>query len=180
LIYDHRIIRSVIGTPADEATKVIVYNALYSVLGALIGCGLFDIISFHKYVAVMKNFEKEHVWGYFFAPWMAAALGVVIYGLLKTGLLVFTGSVTNDNVDTARLGYLTIGFLSGFGWFKLIGKIKKIIDELFGSYSSDSKGGITKAIKEDSSSTSVELSNISLTTKKAIVEPSLDDKSGKS
>lgn len=149
-VTDHILLKKLLGTPAGEEKKLLFSNAAYSMLGALLGCGVYDMISFHKYVAVMKRFEKEHIWGYFFAPFLSLSLGLIVYGLLKTGLLVFTGSVTNDNLDTARLGYLTIGFLAGFGWYKLIQKIKKLIDELFGSGSASKKEdeSVTEAIKK--------------------------------
>jgi hypothetical protein len=50
--------------------------ALFSVFGSILGAGVLDIFSLHKYVAVRRDFQTPHVWGYFFAPWLAAVLGL--------------------------------------------------------------------------------------------------------
>src|SRR5262249_42333042 len=79
-----------LGMPGAALEKNVV-PIVHTVLGAILGAGVLDLVSFHHYVAIRNNFQARHCWGYFFAPILAAALGIMTYALLRTGLLVFAG-----------------------------------------------------------------------------------------
>lgn len=107
-------------------------SAIHTILGSLLGCGVLAIVSFHKYVAYQKGFESPHVWGYFCGPWLAATLGLIIFALLQSGLLIFSGNLSgNEQPETANLGYLAIGFLAGFGWYRVTKIIERLVTRVF-------------------------------------------------
>lgn len=111
-------------------------SGFYSIIGALLGCGVLEVVSFHKYVAVKRDFRPEHVWGYFVAPWLAAVLGLVVFALLQTGLLVFSGGGSSSGIESknpaiANLGFLLTGFLAGFGWYDMVLFIRRMVQRFF-------------------------------------------------
>jgi hypothetical protein len=106
-------------------------SAIYAVLGSILGCGVLDVVSFHKYVAIKRDFQTPHVWGYFFAPWLAAILGLVVFALLQSGLLILGGGNSATPSEVTNLGFLAIGFLSGYGWYDVVQRIKRLITRMF-------------------------------------------------
>ena len=74
------------------------------------------------------------MWGYFVAPVLASVLGLVVLALLQSGLIVFAGGGSADKADDlARLGYLAVGFLAGFGWYEATQAIQRIVKRFFSS-----------------------------------------------
>jgi hypothetical protein len=127
-------IKRVFGLPATLTLPTIFVSAMYAVLGGILGAGVLDIVSFHKYVAVKRDFQSAHVWGYFVGPWLAAVLGLIVFALLQTGLLVFSGNKpSGDQSDVSNLGYLAVGFLSGFGWLEATERVREIVSRFFGA-----------------------------------------------
>jgi hypothetical protein len=107
---------------------------VHVVLGAILGAGVLDLVSFHHYASELDDFQTRHIWGYFFGPIMAAALSIVIYALLRSGLLVFAGGAgSGDSSTTSNFGYLAVGFFSGFGWYDAVQSIQAAIKRFFSS-----------------------------------------------
>ena len=118
----------------DKLTPIFVY-AIYAVLGSILGAGALDIVSFHKHVSINQDFQEAHIWGYFLAPWLAAVLGLIVFALLQSGLLVFSGGISSSsNSEIAQLGYLAVGFLSGFGWLQAVEKVREIVQRFFAAH----------------------------------------------
>jgi hypothetical protein len=127
-------LKAALGLPADHLLPEIFVSAVFAVLGAVLGAGALDLVSFHRYVAVKRDFQAPHVWGYFFAPWLAAVLGLIVFALVRSGLLVFGGGPSGESPsDVSNLGYLAVGFLSGFGWFQATERIREIVSGFFRS-----------------------------------------------
>lgn len=125
-------LKRVLGLPMDHVLPPIFVSAVFAVLGAVLGAGALDIVSFHRYVSVKRDFQSPHVWGYFCGPWLAAVLGLVVFALLQSGLLVFSGSKSPESQsDVSNLGYLAVGFLSGFGWLQATERIREIVSRFF-------------------------------------------------
>ena len=125
-------LKHLLDIPSSHELPVLFVSAVYAAIGSILGAGTLDIVSFHKYVAVKQDFQKSHVWGYFVGPWLAVVLGVMVFALLQTGLLVFAGTRTADSPsDVANLGYLAIGFLSGFGWLEATERVREIVSRFF-------------------------------------------------
>lgn len=109
--------------------------ALYTVTGALMGNAVLDFVSYHKYWAVRRDFQASHIPGFFYGPWLAGTIGLIIFCLLQSGLFVFSGGAA-QNVDiketaVSKMGYISVGFLSGFGWMKAVEKIQEVVSRFF-------------------------------------------------
>ncbi len=139
-VHEQKTLKHLLGLPAEQILSPIFMFAVYAVLGSILGAGALDIVSFHRYVAVKRDFQQPHVWGYFVAPWLAAVLGLIVFALLQTGLLVFSGGASSSsNSEVSQLGYLTVGFLAGFGWYQAIQKIREVVTRFFASSPQESK-----------------------------------------
>lgn len=127
-------LRWLLGMNSDAALPPVFLSAFHAMLGAVLGAGALGIVSFHHYTSIKGDFQSRHVWGYFVAPVLAAVLGLVVFALLQSGLLVFAGGGSADKADDlARLGYLAVGFLAGFGWYEATQAIQRIVKRFFSS-----------------------------------------------
>lgn len=122
---------NLLGLPAGAALSSGFLSALHAMLGAVLGAGVMDIVSFHTYASVKGDFQSRHVWGYLLAPLLAAVLGLIVFALLQSGLLVFAGHGKGEPDELARLGYLAVGFLAGFGWYEATSSIRAIVRRFF-------------------------------------------------
>ena len=120
-----------LGLPLDRTLPSFFLSALHAMLGAMLGAGVMDIVNFHTYASMKGNFQSRHVWGYFVAPLLAAVLGLIVFALLQSGLMVFAGANKGEADDLARLGYLAVGFLAGFGWYEATESIRAIVVRFF-------------------------------------------------
>jgi hypothetical protein len=97
-----------------------------------LGAGALGLVSFHKHVSAQSDFDPDHSWGYFVAPWLAGVLGLIVFALLQTGLLVFSGSIgPSDDAILSNLAFLAVGFLSGFGWYDATERIRSVVKQFF-------------------------------------------------
>ena len=108
-----------------------VQNLFFTMLGALLGCAILGITSFHRYKAIEKTFDIDHIWGFFLAPVLALVVGLLIYAILQSGLVVLTNqtsltSITPQSNITATLGYLAIGGITGYNWDVFIKKLQEL------------------------------------------------------
>ncbi len=148
-VHEYGILHRWVGYGEDEPLPTLFVSGVHAVLGAVLGAGVLDIVSFHKYVAVRQDFQRQHVWGYFFAPWLAAVLGLIVFALLQSGLLIFSGSGESPrSPEVANLGLLAIGFLSGFGWYEAVGRIRKLVIRFFSTPLMEEEGPRPEGITE--------------------------------
>ena len=108
--------------------------ALYTVVGALLGSGVLDLVSFHKYSALRCDFRASHVPGYFYGPWLAGTVGLIIFCLLQSGLFIFSGGIQNIKIEEtsiSKVSYISVGFLSGYGWMSAVDKIHEVVTRFF-------------------------------------------------
>ena len=132
-VLDAKNLHAVLGLEMSVKLPPVFISALHAMLGAVLGAGVMDIVSFHNYNSVKGDFQSRHVWGYFVAPMLAAVLGLITFALLQSGLLVFAGGPKGNPDDLARLGYLAVGFLAGFGWYEAVESIRGIVKRFFGA-----------------------------------------------
>ncbi|WP_156675492.1 MULTISPECIES: hypothetical protein [unclassified Mycobacterium] len=104
---------------------------LHAMLGGILGAGVLGMVKFHRWVSVRNSFDVRHTWGYLFAPVLGGVLGLVVFALLQSGLLIFSGKPSSDTGLVTNLGYLAVGFLSGFGWDSATRRIETIITKFF-------------------------------------------------
>lgn len=101
--------------------------ALFSTFGAVLGGLVLSITSFHKYIAIEKSFDTDHLWGFIFTPILSSIVGLIVFTLVQSGLLVLSGSFTeNDQSISAALGFTAIDCISGYNWDVVIGKLQEL------------------------------------------------------
>lgn len=100
---------------------------MFTCTGALLGVNILNIISFHKYVAIEKKFDVDHVWGFLFSPLLALTIGAVTFGLLQAGLFVLNGNSSLKSTTTIQcFGYIGFGAIAGYNWDAFINKIQSL------------------------------------------------------
>lgn len=113
--------------------------ALTTSLGAVLGGAILSVVSFHRYVAIEKSFEPEHGWGFLVMPLLSIIIGLVVYSLVQGGLLILSGSITEENSPkSAHLGFTAIGCISGYNWDKVASQLQKLSNKVFGGNSDTS------------------------------------------
>ncbi len=121
---------SISGLWSVEALPQHVQSLFFTMLGALLGCAILGITSFHRYMAIEKTFDGDHLWGFFLAPILAIIVGLLIFALLQSGLVVLTNqAVSAETVNptvTATLGYLAIGGIAGYNWDVFVKKLQEL------------------------------------------------------
>jgi len=160
-INDFKSIYWIWGLDEDTQLKPTVKFAIISIIGGILGCGTLDLVSFHKFIAIRKTFDLDHLWGYIMSPLLASMVGLLVYSLAQAGLLVLSGLPDDDYPKTAELGFAAIGFLSGYSWHHVIGRIRKISENMFrnehtmGETSSSALSATTPSIKSEGGSSTV-------------------------
>lgn len=130
--------------PGDQDFPPMLQSAMFSLTGAVMGAGVLSITSFYKYTSVEKTFHTHHMWGYYFAPVLASIIGLMAFALLQSGLLVFSGSNASTS-PISHLGYLSIGFISGYGWYQFTVKIDELVEKILSSKKRPKKKGEVSA-----------------------------------
>lgn len=85
----------------------------YSVLGGAIGAIVNGLRSGLQHY---QEFKRRHIWKYIAAPWLGGTLGLFVFTLLQSGMVVFGGSGGVSGVGTAQaLATFSVGALAGYG-----------------------------------------------------------------
>ena len=108
-----------------------VISMMFTMTGALLGSAILGIISFHRYYAVEKSFDANHVWGFLFSPLLALIIGALFFALLKSGLVVLSGASGEVTEPvSASLGYFAIGGVVGYNWDVFVKKLEELSKNL--------------------------------------------------
>ena len=110
----------------DQDFPNVAISLLFTQVGAVLGGTLLSIVSFHKYQAIEKSFDKDHLWGFLFSPLLALIIGTLAFAIIQSGLVVLTGGLNTKDQYTATLGYLSIGGIAGYNWDVFIKKLKDL------------------------------------------------------
>ena len=110
----------------DHALPSIAVSLLFTQVGSVLGGSLLAIVSFHKYQAIEKAFDKDHLWGFMFSPLLALIIGTLAFAIIQSGLVVLSGGLDAKDHYTATLGYLSIGGIAGYNWDVFIKKLKDL------------------------------------------------------
>ncbi|HFF8549854.1 TPA: hypothetical protein ACGEYS_003416 [Kluyvera cryocrescens] len=101
--------------------------AIFTVAGALLGGATLSITSLHKYSAVTKTLDVDHLWGYLMAPVLSIVIGLLIFCLLYSGLMVLNGGASiNSELSSVRIGYLSLGAVCSYNWDVFVLKLQKL------------------------------------------------------
>ncbi len=86
---------------------------IYCVLGGAIGAIVNGLRSGLQHYS---GFDQRYIWKYITAPWMGATLGLVVYALLHSSIVLFGGSAALGDIGTAQaLANFSAGALAGYG-----------------------------------------------------------------
>lgn len=108
---------------ANEEIKL----AIFTVLGALFGGATLGITSLHRYSAVTKTLDIDHLWGYLMAPILSIVIGILIFCLLYSGLMVLNGGASiNAGQNSVKIGYLSLGAICSYNWDVFVMKLQKL------------------------------------------------------
>ncbi|MCR9655015.1 hypothetical protein NB537_09365 [Vibrio parahaemolyticus] len=110
----------------DHALPSVAVSLLFTQVGAVLGGALLAIVSFHRYQAIEKAFDKDHLWGFMFSPLLALIIGTLAFAIIQSGLVVLSGGIDTKDHYTATLGYLSIGGIAGYNWDVFIKKLKDL------------------------------------------------------
>ena len=101
--------------------------ATFTVAGALLGGATLSITSLHKYSAVTKTLDVDHLWGYLMAPVLSIVIGLLIFCLLYSGLMVLNGGMSiNSELSSVRIGYLSLGAICSYNGDVFVLKLQKL------------------------------------------------------
>lgn len=91
--------------------------AIFTTFGAILGGATLGITSLHKYAAVNKKLDIDHLWGYLMAPILSVIIGILIFCLLYSGLIILTGGSNPDTEkNSVKIGYLCMGAICSYNW----------------------------------------------------------------
>ncbi|EKN3731991.1 hypothetical protein OU760_001117 [Yersinia enterocolitica] len=115
----------------DKEFPDIVRFAFFTIIGSILGGGILSITSFHRHIAINKNFDSDHLWGFIFSPILSMIIAIIIYSLIQSGLLVLTGSI-NENTSniSSVLGFTAIGAISAYNWDIFIIKLQDLSSKI--------------------------------------------------
>lgn len=122
---------SFLNTLCDFSSPLAINNeiklAIFTIFGAILGGATLGITSLHKYSAVTKSLDADHLWGYIMAPVLSIVIGVLIFCLLYSGLLVLNGGERNITEQTSiKIGYLSLGAICSYNWDVFVMKLQKL------------------------------------------------------
>ncbi|WP_016955938.1 hypothetical protein [Catenovulum agarivorans] len=105
---------------------------IFSLLGAILGGAILSITSFHKYIAIEKKFDRDHLWGFIFIPILSVIVGIIVFTLVQSGLLVLSGSFADGEQSiTTTMGFTAIGCISGYNWDVIAAKLQELSKNIF-------------------------------------------------
>ncbi|HEX6288202.1 MAG TPA: PASTA domain-containing protein [Herpetosiphonaceae bacterium] len=88
--------------------RLIAYTVIGGALGSLVN-GIRSFLIHHH------AFAGRYVWKYITAPWMGAALALLVYALIHSSTAVFAGNGETSSGSTQALANFAAGALAGYG-----------------------------------------------------------------
>lgn len=123
---------SLFGAPSEEANHETITFVLFTCVGSLLGSALLSIVSFHRYVAVEKSFDRDHIFGFMFSPFLAFIVGIMTFCILHSGIFILSGNQAADTSSiSASLGHIAIGAVAGYNWDVFVKKVQNLSTQLF-------------------------------------------------
>jgi hypothetical protein len=114
--------------------------ACYAAIGGAIGGIVFGMQNLWKHT-IRGEFKIVFAGDYLFRQLGAAALAVVVFALIRGGVLTALGTDPTASTTTTASAFssFAIGFLSGFGSYQVTNKLDELIKQAFGSTPSTSQ-----------------------------------------
>lgn len=124
---DYGFLKILIQVPGSFVASDEIKLAVFTIIGALFGGATLGITSLHRYSAVTKTLDIDHLWGYLMAPVLSIVIGVLIFCLLYSGLMVLNGGASiNSEQVSVKIGYLSLGGICSYNWDVFVMKLQKL------------------------------------------------------
>ncbi|HAV0412891.1 TPA: hypothetical protein JFW75_004708 [Salmonella enterica] len=124
---DYTFFKSFLCLPDNSEVNAEIKLAIFTIAGALLGGATLGITSLHKYSAVTKTLDVDHLWGYLMAPILSIVIGILIFCLLYSGLMVLNGGANlNTEPASVKIGYLSLGAICSYNWDVFVMKLQKL------------------------------------------------------
>jgi len=115
------------GSLGSPIFKLLAYTAIGGGLGGVVN-GLRSLISWHS---ERQSFGVRFIWKYLSLPPLGATLAVMVYGLMRGGIAVFSGGFTGDANTVSSLTALALGSLAGYGSHQVFIWLDQQVNKLF-------------------------------------------------
>jgi len=124
--------------PQNDEYFVLLKLAFYAAIGGAIGGLVFGMQNLWKH-ATKDKFKIVYAGDYVFRQFGAATLAIVVFALVRGGILTVLGSDPTSTSVTATSSFssFAIGFLSGFGSYQVINKLDDLIKQAFSTTSTE-------------------------------------------
>lgn len=110
--------------PSDQLTRTLVYITCAGGIGGSMAA--LNAFSNHK---AQADFDLGYTWWFLFRPIGGLIIGVVVYVLLISNLLLLELPATASTPQTT-LAYSVIAFLAGFAFYRVIVKLQELFETL--------------------------------------------------
>ncbi|ESU21425.1 hypothetical protein FEDK69T_24920 [Flavobacterium enshiense DK69] len=118
--------------PIENEKLILLKMAFYSMIGGAFGGISFGMMNLQRHTTA-DGFKLVFLGDYLFRPFGAAILAVVIFALIRGGILTILGADTNIQPSTAStLSSFGIGFLAGFSSAEVIKTFSRLSKNIFG------------------------------------------------
>jgi hypothetical protein len=120
--------------PQDADYRGVLKLVCYAAGGGAVGGITFGMMNLQRHTAVKYDFKPAYVGDYLFRPFGSAALAVVIFALLRGGVLTILGGDPSSASASpvASFSAFGIGFLAGFGSKQVVDRLNDLIQQAFG------------------------------------------------
>lgn len=124
-----------IALPENDDYLNILKLVCYAGIGGAIGGITYGMLNLQQHTAARYDFNPVYLGDYVFRPFGSAALAVVIFALLRGGVLTILGGDPSSTTTSivASFSAFGIGFLAGFGSRQVIDRLNEMIKETFGA-----------------------------------------------
>ena len=115
------------GSLGSPIFKLLAYTAIGGGLGGIVN-GIRSFVGWH---AERHAFGARFVWKYISLPPLGATLALLVYGLVRGGIAVFSGGFTGDASTIASLTAVSVGALAGYGSQQVFIWLDEQVNKLF-------------------------------------------------
>ncbi|WP_272575812.1 hypothetical protein [Providencia sp. PROV273] len=130
---DYTFLNNLIHQSNDFVINDEIKLVIFTIIGALLGGITLSITSLHRYSAVTKTLDIDHIWGYLMAPILSSVIGILIFCFLYSGLMILNGGdIIDSGKNSVKIGYLSLGAVCSYNWDVFVMKLQKLSKHVSG------------------------------------------------